>query len=76
MKENICGEFLRKKRQQCGLTQYQLGMLLKVSDKAVSKWENGLAKPKSQLLHPLSEKGKAVLWRNGISLSGIGLTII
>ena len=54
MKENICGEFLRKKRQQCGLTQYQLGMLLKVSDKAVSKWENGLAKPKSQLLHPLS----------------------
>ena len=29
-------------------------MLLKVSDKAVSKWENDLARPKSQLLYQLS----------------------
>lgn len=54
MKENAFGEFLRKKRRECGLSQYQLGALLKVSDKAVSKWENGLARPKSRLLYRLS----------------------
>lgn len=54
MKEDTFGIFLREKRQQCGLSQYQLGVLLKVSDKAVSKWENGLARPKSQLLYRLS----------------------
>lgn len=54
MKKNTFGDFLRIKRQQCGLSQYQLGMLLKVSDKAVSKWENDLARPKSQLLYRLS----------------------
>lgn len=52
--ENSFGEFLKAKRQQSGLSQYQLGMLLKVSDKAVSKWENNLARPKSQLLYQLS----------------------
>jgi len=30
-----------------------LGVLLKVSDKSVSKWENDLARPKSQLLYQL-----------------------
>lgn len=55
MEKNTFGEFLREKRRQCGLSQCQLGMLLKVSDKAVSKWENGLARPKSQLLYQLSE---------------------
>lgn len=54
MKKNTFGDFLRIRRQQCGLSQYQLGMLLKVSDKAVSKWENNLARPKSQLLYQLS----------------------
>lgn len=54
MEKNTFGAILRKKRQQCGLSQYQLGMLLKVSDKAVSKWENDLARPKSQLLYQLS----------------------
>lgn len=54
MKENTFGAFLRKRRQECGLSQYRLGMFLNVSDKAVSKWENGLAKPKSQLLCKLS----------------------
>ena len=54
MEKNTFGAFLRKKRKQCGLSQYQLGMLLKVSDKAVSKWENDLARPKIQLLYRLS----------------------
>lgn len=54
MEKNTFGELLRKKRQECRMSQYQLGRLLKVSDKAVSKWENGLAKPKSQLLYQLS----------------------
>lgn len=54
MKKSTFGEFLRNKRQQCGLSQYQLGKLLDVSDKAVSKWENDLARPKSRLLYQLS----------------------
>lgn len=54
MEINTFGTILRKKRKQCGLSQYQLGMLLKVSDKAVSKWENDLARPKSQLLYQLT----------------------
>lgn len=54
MNENTFGAFLRKRRQECGISQYRLGMFLNVSDRAVSKWENGLARPKSQLLYKLS----------------------
>lgn len=54
MEINTFGTILRKKRKQCGLSQYQLGMLLNVSDKAISKWENDLARPKSQLLYRLT----------------------
>ena len=49
------GEFLRNARKREGITQYQLGKLLDVSDRAVSKWENGLSKPNSKLLLKISE---------------------
>lgn len=54
MEENLFGQFLYEKRKQQGLSQYQLGSLLGVSGKAVSKWERGVARPKSQLLYKLS----------------------
>ena len=47
--------FLHELRLLRGLTQYQLGALVGVSDKAVSKWENGFSKPKSSILFKLSE---------------------
>lgn len=55
MRDYRFGNFLRTLRERRGLSQYQLGMLAGVSDKAVSKWENGLAKPQSRILHRLSE---------------------
>lgn len=36
------GEFISKKRKDKGLTQSELGELLNITDRAVSKWENGL----------------------------------
>lgn len=49
------GDFLRARRTSKGITQYQLGKLLGVSDRAVSKWETGLSKPNSKLLLRISE---------------------
>lgn len=35
------GNFIRDMRTKRGLSQFQLGRLIGVSDKAVSKWESG-----------------------------------
>ena len=42
--ENIC-DLIVAKRKECGLTQAELGEMLGISGKAVSKWERGLSKP-------------------------------
>jgi len=55
MRDYSFGNFLNELRLRRGLTQYQLGALVGVSDKAVSKWENGSAKPQSRLLYQLGE---------------------
>ncbi len=55
MRDYSFGNFLHELRSRRGLTQYQLGALVGVSDKAVSKWENGSSKPQSNLLYKLSE---------------------
>lgn len=55
MRDYSFGNFLHELRTRTGLTQYQLGALVGVSDKAISKWENGSSKPKSGILFKLSE---------------------
>ena len=45
MRDYSFGNFLHELRSRRGLTQYQLGALVGVSDKAVSKWENGSSEP-------------------------------
>lgn len=45
MNQKTVGENLRKLRLEKGYTQSQLGDLLGVSDRAVSKWERGLGCP-------------------------------
>ncbi len=55
MRDYSFGNFLHELRTRRGLTQYQLGALVGVSDKAVSKWENGSSKPQSNILYKLSE---------------------
>lgn len=54
MRDYPFGKFIQQLREQHQLSQYQLGMLVGVSDKAVSKWENGVSKPQSSTLCRLS----------------------
>lgn len=49
------GKFIREMRKERGLTQKQLAELLYVSDKAVSKWENGACFPDIKVLDALAE---------------------
>ena len=39
------GDLIVEKRKEHGLTQAELGSMLGISGKAVSKWERGLSKP-------------------------------
>ena len=48
------GNYLYEKRRQAGLSQSQTARLLGVSDKAVSKWENGKAKPTTETLRKIA----------------------
>ena len=50
------GEFIAKNRKLKGLTQEQLGERLGVSNKTISRWENGNYMPDLSLLKPLSEE--------------------
>lgn len=43
------GKFIAKCRKNKNLTQYQLAEKLFVTDRAVSKWENGRSLPDSSL---------------------------
>lgn len=49
------GRFIRESRQEKGMTQKQLAEQIHVSDKAVSKWENGAGFPDIKILEPLAE---------------------
>ena len=48
------GNYLYERRKLSGLSQSQVARLLHVSDKAVSKWENGKAKPNTDTLRRLA----------------------
>ena len=48
------GEYIYKLRTEAGLSQVQLAEKLGVSDKAVSKWETGKAKPQVDTLRKLA----------------------
>lgn len=39
------GKTIAEKRKELGLTQEELGTMLGISGKAISKWERGLSKP-------------------------------
>ena len=49
------GRFIAAKRKGKKLTQAQFGEMLGVSNKTVSKWENGVHMPDLSLLVPISE---------------------
>lgn len=54
MRDYHFGKFIQEQRERNHLSQFQLGMLVGVSDKAVSKWENGSSKPQCSILCKLS----------------------
>lgn len=49
------GKFIAEKRKERGLTQSELAERLSVTDRAVSKWENGRNMPDSSLFKPLCD---------------------
>ena len=49
------GRFISTCRKEKNLTQKQLGEELGVSDRAVSKWENGKSFPDISLIEPLCQ---------------------
>lgn len=49
------GKFISEKRKEKGLTQMQLAEKLNVTDRAVSKWENGRSMPDSSIMLNLCE---------------------
>ena len=55
MRDYSFGNFISTLRERKGLSQYQLGVLVDVSDKAVSKWENGESEPSIDKLIKLSK---------------------
>ncbi len=50
------GNYICELREKKGLTQSQLGERLGVTNKAVSKWENGGAYPSAELMYPLAKE--------------------
>ena len=55
MKDYAFGNLITALRIGRGFSQFQLGKLLGVSDKAVSKWENGNAKPRISTCYRLAD---------------------
>lgn len=53
MENVIIGKFIAQCRKEKGLTQTQLAEQLGVSNKSVSRWENGITMPDISLYEPL-----------------------
>lgn len=52
------GRFIAEKRREQGLTQAQLAERLSITDRAVSKWENGRSMPDSSIMLALCKELK------------------
>lgn len=55
MEEKSIGKFIKKQRKEKNLSQKDLGDILGVSSKTISKWECGNGMPDITLLHKLSK---------------------
>ena len=53
MKVNSIGEFIQILRKEKGLTQKELAEIIGLSDKTISRWENGNSLPDTSMLLPL-----------------------
>lgn len=55
MKENNLGTIIAELRKMKGLTQHELGMIVGVGDRAVSKWERGITHPDISMLSDIAK---------------------
>lgn len=55
MDAQVFGKFIEEQRKNKGLTQKVLADKIMVTDKAISRWENGHGFPGIEMLEPLSE---------------------
>ena len=55
MNQEKIGKFIALLRKEKGLTQKELAQILQITDRAISKWENGRGLPELGMLLPLSE---------------------
>ena len=55
MNNYITGKIIKELREKEHLTQLELANIINVSDKAISKWENGKGLPDITLIEPLSK---------------------
>ena len=49
------GRFIATRRKEVGLTQLELAEKLNISDRAISKWENGKSLPDASIMIELCE---------------------
>lgn len=56
MNQLAIGQYITKKRKQKNFTQEQLGEKLGVSNKTISKWENGRCMPDYGVIEPLCKE--------------------
>lgn len=54
MDSKVFGQFVAKIRKERGMTQAELGELIGVTDKAISRWERGIGFPDINTLEPLA----------------------
>ncbi len=55
MNQTAIGSYIAKKRREMNLTQEQLAEKLGVSNKTISKWENGKCMPDYSIIQELCE---------------------
>ena len=54
MKNYNFGNYICEKREKKGMSQKELGIKIGVTNKAISKWENGQGYPSTELMLPLA----------------------
>lgn len=55
MNQTAIGSYIARKRKEQNLTQEQLAEQLSVSNKTISKWENGKCMPDYSIIEPLCD---------------------
>lgn len=58
----VFGNFIKERRKEKGMTQKALAEKVSVTDKAISRWENGHGFPDIESLEPLADALEVSLW--------------